>query len=323
MRTPVVLLLGVTVALALPSVVKDFTLFQLTMAMGYAIAVLGLNLLMGMSGQVSLGHSAFFAVGAYTTAGLVHLGCPWLATIPAAALLAGAAGLLFRIALVRLDGLDLALATFALGIATPQVLTSSLLSRWSGGAQGIALERPGAPAGIPLAADRWLYFLTLAVAAALMLGAWNVHHSRTGRALGAVRDHPTAASAMGIDPARCRCLAFGVSALYAGVGGSLSALAVGFVSPDSFTFALAVALFVGSVVGGVRSIAGALAGGGFILFVPNVAERISKGAAGVVYGLILLCVVSFAPGGVAGFASLVQARCGARAAERRHEEGSP
>jgi branched-chain amino acid transport system permease protein len=134
------------------------------------------------------------------------------------------------------------------------------------------------------------------------VGAANLVASRTGRALVAIRDHPTAASAMGINVALYKSLAFGVSALYTGVAGALGAIAIQFVAPDSFTFALAIALFVGLVVGGVGSIAGTLFGGAFVLFVPNIAEHFSKGLAGAVYGVILILLIYLMPTGAAGLA---------------------
>jgi branched-chain amino acid transport system permease protein len=290
-------------ALCVPFAVKGFVVFQLTMALVYAIAILGLTLLTGVSGQISLGHSAFFAVGAYTAAGLVqHHGVPYLLALPAAAAVSFAFGVLFRLPVLRLDGIYLALATFALAVATPQILKAAPLARWTGGSEGIVLDRPAPPLGVPLDADHWLYALTLAVAVALAACAASLVRSRTGRALLALRDNPIAAAAMGIDTARYKTLAFGVSALYAGVAGALSALVVQIVAPDGFTFMLAIALFVGMVVGGAGSVPGALAGGLFVLFMPNVAERLSKGAAGAVYGGVLLVALYVMPSGAAGMA---------------------
>jgi branched-chain amino acid transport system permease protein len=127
------------------------------------------------------------------------------------------------------------------------------------------------------------------------------------RALVAIRDHPIAASAMGIDTARYKSLAFGVSAMYTGIAGSLGAIAVQFVAPDSFTFILSITLFVGLVVGGLASIAGAIFGGIFIVFVPNLADHISKAAPGAVYGAVLIACMYLMPFGVAGLARVAMA----------------
>jgi branched-chain amino acid transport system permease protein len=215
---------------------------------------------------------------------------------------------LFGLPALRLDGVYLALATFALAVAMPQVLKSSLFEPLTGGVQGIVIVKPDAPFGLPLSPDQWLYFLTLGIGAVLTLCAVRLVSSRTGRALMAIRDNPTAARSMGVDVALYKSLAFGVSALYTGVAGALSAIVVQFVAPDSFTFTLAVALFVGLVVGGVGWIPGALVGGLFVLFVPNIAEQISKGLAGAVYGIILILVIYIMPSGAAGLTRLVVGR---------------
>jgi len=285
---------------ALPFCVKTFFVFQITLAVIYAITILGLNLLTGFNGQFSLGHSAFYAIGAYTAAIMMDADIPYVWTLPAAAVVCFVSGFLFGLPALPLGVLYLALATFALAVATPQLLKASFLEAWTGGVQGISILKPDAPFVLPLDADQWLYFFTIGVAAVLYAGAVNLVASRTGRALIAIRDHPTAASAMGINVALYKSLAFGVSALYTGVAGALGAIAIQFVAPDSFTFALAIALFVGLVVGGVGSIPGTLFGGVFVLFVPNLAEHFSKGLAGAVYGVILILLIYVMPTGAAG-----------------------
>jgi branched-chain amino acid transport system permease protein len=231
-------------------------------------------------------------------------------TLPAAGVVCLVSGFLFGLPALRLEGIYLALATFALAVATPQLLKASFLEHWTGGVQGIVITKPDAPFGLPLNADQWLYFFTLGAAIILYLCAASLVRSRTGRALVAIRDHPIAASAMGINVALYKSLTFGVSALYTGVAGALGAIAIQFVAPDSFSFALAVALFVGLVVGGVGSIAGTLFGGAFVLFVPDVAEHISKGLAGAVYGIILILLIYAMPTGAAGLVRLLAAKVG-------------
>jgi branched-chain amino acid transport system permease protein len=170
------------------------------------------------------------------------------------------------------------------------------------------IVKPDAPFDLPLTADQWLYFFTIAVAILMYACAINLVHSRTGRAIMAIRDNPIAASAMGINVALYKTLTSGVSALYTGVAGALGAIAVQFVAPDSFTVNLSIALFVGLVIGGVGSIPGTLLAGLFVLFVPNIAEGVSKGLAQAVYGGILIVVVFVMPSGAAGFVRLVVAR---------------
>jgi len=306
---------GLVLTLALPFVVRNFIVFQLTLAMVYAIAILGLNLLTGFNGQFSLGHNAFFALGAYTAAILMEQGgVAYYWTLPAAGLVCLISGFLFGLPALRLEGIYLALATFALAVATPQMLKFTPLEPWTGGVQGIVITKPDAPFGLPLSPDQWLYFFTLAVVIVLFGAAANLVASRSGRAIVAIRDNPIAARSAGINVAFYKSLTFGVSALYTGVAGALGAIVIQFVAPDSFTFVLAIGLFVGLVVGGVGSIAGALFGGLFVLFVPNIAEQISKGLAGAVYGVILILLIYLMPSGAAGLVRLI----GNRLARRAH-----
>ena len=304
-----VVVAGLVLALALPFAVKNFLIFQLTLALIYAIAILGLNLLTGFNGQFSLGHSAFYGIGAYTAAIMMDQGdIAYYWTLPAAGIVCFVVGFLFGLPALRLEGVYLALATFALAIAMPQLLKSTPLEGWTGGVQGIVITKPDAPFGLPLNSDQWLYYFTVLVAIVMYVCAINLVKSRTGRAIVAIRDNPIAASAMGVNVALYKTLTFGVSALYTGVAGALGAIAVQFVAPDSFTFNFAIALFVGLVVGGVGSIPGTLFAGLFVLFVPNIAEQVSKGLAQAVYGIILILVIYVMPSGAAGFVRLVVGR---------------
>ena len=297
---------ALVIAALLPLAFKNFVLFQLTLAMSYAIAILGLALLTGFNGQFSLGHSAFFAVGAYTAAIMMdHWGIGYIWTLPAAGVVSLVFGFLFGLPALRLQGIYLALATFSLAVAAPQLLKSKPLEPWTGGVQGIVIIKPEAPFGLPLSSDQWLYYLTLAVVVIVFVCAANLINSRTGRAIVAIRDNPIAARAMGVNISLYKALTFGVSAFYTGVAGALGAIVIQFVAPDSFTFFFAIALFVGLVVGGVNSILGALFGGLFVLFVPNIAESVSKGLAGAVYGVILILVIYLMPSGAAGMVRLI------------------
>jgi branched-chain amino acid transport system permease protein len=303
------LLIGLSMlafVIILPLMSKNFFVFQLTLAMVYAMAILGLNLLTGFNGQFSLGHGAFYAVGAYTAAILMDQGGVWYVwTIPAAGVVCFIAGFLFGLPALRLEGTYLALATFALAVAMPQILKFSPFEKWTGGVQGIVIMKPDAPFGLPISQDQWLYYFTLAVLILMLVWAYNLVGSRTGRAMKAIRDNPTAAKAMGVNISIFKSLTFGVSALYVGVAGALSAIVVQFVAPDSFTFALSVVLFVGLVVGGVGWIPGAFFGALFILFVPHFAEGISKGLAGAVYGIMLILLIFVMPSGAAGLLKLL------------------
>ncbi len=293
---------AILVAVLVPVLAQDFLVFQATQLMVYAIAIIGLNVLVGINGQLSLGHGAFYALGAYTVAILMDgYGMPYGWTLPIAAAITFAAGFAFGLPALRLEGIYLALATFTLAIALPQILKLSVLNPWTGGVQGISIMKPEAPAFLPLNADQWLYVLTLAITCLVYWLARNLIGSRTGRALTAVKDNPLAARTMGVNVALYKTLAFSVSACFTGTAGALSAIVVQYVSPDSFTFYLSVAILVGLVVGGVGWLPGAFLGAAFILFVPNIAEGISKGLSGAVYGVLLIALIVLRPGGSAGF----------------------
>jgi branched-chain amino acid transport system permease protein len=311
------------VLLVLPFTVKNYRVFQFNLVLVYAIAILGLNVLTGYNGQISLGHGAFYALGAYTAAVLMDkLGVPYWATLPAAGALCFAFGFVVGFPALRLAGHYLALATYALALAVPQLLKSKQIEGVTGGVQGIVLNKPDAPFsfslfGQPLSPDRWLYYFSLAVAALMFLLAWNLLRGRVGRALIAVRDHPIAATAMGINLAMFKSLTFGVSAAFTGVAGALGAIAVAFVSPDSFTVQLSIFLLVGVVVGGLASIPGAIFGALFIQFVPNLSDALSKSAPAAIYGVFLIAFMYLAPAGVMGLVRRVWAR------QRRQGTGSP
>ncbi len=316
-------------ACVLPFVMGDYRVFQFTLVFIYAIALLGLNLLMGFNGQFSLGHGAFYAIGAYTAAILIQtaqVGYLW--TLPAAGVVCGVAGFLFGIPALRIRGMYLALATLALALTTPPLLKYKAFERYTGGVQGIFIEKPAAPFGLPIGPDQWLYFLSLAVLIIAVAIAHNILRGRTGRAIMAIRDHHTAAEAMGINTALYKSLTFGVSAMYTGVAGALSCIVVNFVAPDSFTVFLSITFLVGSVVGGLASISGAIYGAFFIQFIPNVADAVSKAAPWAIYGLFLIGFMFVMPAGIAGFVDKVGgrlqrklARAGSRAAQA-HPAGS-
>ena len=310
--------IGIAAALVLPFVVEGFTVFQLTQALVYAIAVLGLNLLTGFNGQFSLGHSAFYALGAYTAAIMVEryeVAFYW--TILPAGIICFIGGFLFGLPALRLEGLFLALATFALAVATPQLLRYEHFEGFTGGVQGIDLFKPDSPIEF-LGGDQWLYFVVLVCGALLVVGAWNLTRGRTGRAIMAIRDNPLAARTMGINTSLYKSVTFGVSGFYTGIAGALGAAVAEFVAPDSFTFFLSVWLLVGMVIGGLGSIPAAIVGGLFILYVPNISEALigqvfgddpsAKALIGVAFGCFLIFAVYVMPNGLAGFVRWFVAR---------------
>jgi branched-chain amino acid transport system permease protein len=293
------LLLLLLAACALPFILSNFRLFQFSQVYIYAIAILGLNMLTGYNGQFSLGHGAFYAVGAYVSAIMMdrwNISYGW--TIPVAGVLCLIIGFLFGLPALRLEGLYLALATFSLALAVPQIL--KYFEHWTGGSQGIVLSKPNAPFGLRLNSDQWLYFVTLGVLAVLFWLGANLLKGRIGRAIVAIRDNHIAAEAMGINTALYKSLVFGVSAAYTGVAGALSASVIAYVAPDSFNVFLSVTLLIGSVIGGLASISGAVFGALFIQFVPNWAQDISKAAPWAIFGVFLIGFMYLMPFGIAG-----------------------
>ena len=313
-RKLIALAVAFALACALPFFLGNYRVFQLTLVLAYAIALLGLNMLTGYNGQISLGHGAFYAIGAYTAAILMDkLGLPYWATIPIAGAVCFVVGFLFGLPALRLEGLYLALATFALGVAMPQILKHEGLAHWTGGSQGVVIVKPDAPAWTGLSQDQWLYFFTLAWVVVFFVVAWNLLRGRIGRAMVAIRDQPIAAQAMGVNTSLVKSLTFGVSALYTGAAGALGAIAVQFVAPDSFNIFLSITLLVGVVIGGLASISGAFFGAVFIQFIPNIADHISKAAPWAIYGIFLIAFMYAMPTGVAGFLRLARARFARRA----------
>jgi branched-chain amino acid transport system permease protein len=271
-RLGVVALAG-AVLVVLPFVLSDFRVGQLATVGAYFIAILGLDILTAHSGQISLGHGAFMAIGAYTTAILVaDHGVQDLWTIPAAALVAGTIGLLAGIPALRLSGLYLALATFGIAVAFPTILKK--FDHFTGGSTGISFfgspHETGHGLGVHgLTNAQWLYALTWTIGIFLFLVAWYLLSSRFGRSLRAVRDSELAAAASGVNRSAYKVLAFGLSAAYAGIAGALFGINIAYVSPDSIPVQLSLYLLVGAVVGLFGSIWGALLGALLIQFLPD------------------------------------------------------
>jgi branched-chain amino acid transport system permease protein len=295
-----------------PDVVSNYRLFLVSTMIIAAIAVLGLNLLTGFNGQISLGHGAFYAVGAYTAAILMDkLNVPYYATLPAAAAVCFVVGYLFGQPALKLEWHYLALATFALALSVPQILKYKWLEDLTGGVQGIVLSKPEVPFDLPFNEDQWLYYYCLVTMIVLFWAANNMLNSRSGRAMMAIRDHYMAADTMGINTARYKTVTFGISAAYTGIAGALSASAIAFVAPDSFNFFLSIKFLIGLVVGGVGSLVGSVVGGIFYVLVDNSAQAIStyiKNDLGLqfdlsaytIFGILLILLMYLMPQGIVG-----------------------
>lgn len=316
----------VAAILIAPHVIGGFRLVQLTYVGVFAIALFGLSILTGITGQISLGHGGFMAIGAYVTAILsVNHGWYNLLTTPVAGLVAGVVGFLFGFPALRLAGVYLALATFALAVIIPSIATA--FGEVTGGTAGILMELPTSPVG-RLNPDEWLYYVTWAIAVVLFAGALLFVSGKRGRALRAVRENELAAVSSGISLTQYKTLAFGVSAFYAGVAGSLYAILNFIVTPGSFPITLSILLLAGLVIGGAGSLVGVIVGAAFVEFIPlysgdvigpvvNLAQKLqipindvdptTPGVPSVVYGVILLIALFLMPRGAAGLGARIGA----------------
>ena len=290
---------AILVMAVLPWIVPSFIAFDFIYVAAYSIAILGLVILTGMNGQISLGHGAFMALGGYVVAALAHhLGVPYWIGVLLGALASGIAGLLIGLIALRLAGVYLALATFSLAVATPSFLKH--YKGITGGFGGMSLDPVQAPSWVPMDAQHWLYYVAWAVAGVLFLASALLVRGKFGRALRALRDNPVAAISFGVNPYTYKTLAFGWSAVLAGIAGGLYAIPTAFVSPDTFASSLSIALLIGAVLGGITTFWGALAGGVVVQFLPLLAQRVNAGTPAVVYGVALILVMMFAPEGLVG-----------------------
>jgi branched-chain amino acid transport system permease protein len=311
------LVLAAVVAV-LPHFISDFRAREVAIVGMYFIALLGLSVLTGYSGQISLGNGAFMAIGGYTTAILSvngffghHLRDLW--TIPIAGIVAGLAGLVVGIPALRLSGLYLALITFGIAVSIPQV--PKKFDAFLGGTTGKILSLPKAPFGLDLTPNDWMYYMTWVIALVLLVVAWLLVRGPTGRAWKAIRDSEVAAVSSGISLPLYKTFAFGISAFYAGVAGSLYAIGNSYVNPDVFPIILSVYLVVGLAVGGLDSLLGMIAGAALIYFLLNHADTVARwlnylpaldldpkqpGIPSVVFGIVLIVVMLLIPNGVGG-----------------------
>jgi len=304
-------LAAVAVLAVLPAFLADYLLFQASITLTYAIAILGLNLLMGFNGQISLAQGVFFTMGGYATAVLAaDYGVSFWVAIPLAAAMAAALGAVIGIPALRLQGLQLAIITLVLAALVPSlILRFPALTK---GTSGIALDKPDVPAWLPIGQDAALYLVCVAafaVCAALILA---ITTGETGRRLRSVRDNPVIAEAFGIHVARTKVAAFATSAGLGGLAGGLFALVSAFVSADSFQLFKSFEFLAGAIIGGITSVVGALLGAIVVVFLPEWSATISPGFAGVVYGGTLIVMMLVAREGLAGLAAKIAAAVTAR-----------
>ncbi|WP_394888581.1 branched-chain amino acid ABC transporter permease [Mesorhizobium sp. AaZ16] len=291
--------LVVAAALLIPIFAPDFMLFEFSIAVSYGIAILGLNLLLGFSGQICLAQGALFGIGAYTTAILnVSFGMDPLLTLPFAAIVTSLTGVLIGLPALRLQGLQLAIVTFGVASAFPQLLLKA--DGITGGVTGLATDQPMAPQWFPGSQELWLYGLSLVCAAVSVLLFSRLLRGDTGRLMRALRDNPLIAEALGVNLIKARLAAFAASSALAGLGGGLFCILNGFISPQSFLPMKSIDILIGGVVGGITSMAGAFIGAVFIVFVPGWTTDINPALGGLIYGLCLIGMMIVARQGIAG-----------------------
>lgn len=294
------------VLLGLPLMVPEYQTFQLTGVMTYAVAALGLNLITGYAGQVSLGHNAFFALGSYAAVlSHLHLGTGNTISILIAAAVTFIAGMMAGYPAKRLRGLYLALITLILAVSVVPLIKQ--FKAYTGGAAGLLVDKPMPPSWFTLGQDAWIYYIVLAVA---VLVFWLVHNfvnGSVGRALAGIREGELAAASMGVNVNFLKVVVFGVGSMLAGIGGALATLTIGFIGPDSFTLMLSIGFLAAIVVGGLGTIWGALVAGLFLQFVPSYASDLGQALSGAVYGGILIACMFLMPKGIVGSAMRIMA----------------
>jgi branched-chain amino acid transport system permease protein len=297
--TLVLVVVGVAALLIIPNVTDSFQTFEWAQVAAFATAIVGLNILTGYNGQLSLGNGAFMAIGSYSTAILsARYGWPYPLTIPVGAVLSFFVGVLFGIPALRLRGIYLALATFALALSVTPVLNN--YDKFTGGHVGITMTAIGPAFGLPLSDEQWLYFFDWGVFLLLFFPAWLMVRARTGRAWMAIRDSETAAVANGISLAYYKTLAFGISALYAAVAGSLLVINVQYANPDSYGLTLSLQLLIGAVLGGLAYAWGPILGAALVVWLPQFAEKTLGAKPDIAFGVLLILVVLLARDGAAG-----------------------
>jgi branched-chain amino acid transport system permease protein len=296
-----------------PFLVSNYHTYQLAFVGLYLVALAGLDILTGFTGQISLGHGAFMGIGAYTTTILVvDHGWRDLWTIPVAGVVAGAIGLAFGLPATRFSGPYLALATFAIPLAFIGLLKR--FPHFTGGNVGKNLPQLRSELGWHVNPSIWFYVVCWVVALVMFPLAFLIVRGRFGRALRSVRDSEIAATANGVSTAGVKTAAFGISAFYCGMAGSLYAIGITYVNPDTFPIDLSILLLVGIVLGGAGSLYGMIFGALFVEFIriswgPSILNLFSRahhidthapGSGLVVYGVVLLLVLYVAPAGAAG-----------------------
>lgn len=315
LRLPDTLGLVVTLLLAIfaatvPFWARGYLLFQLSTVCVYAIALSGLNLLTGYNGQLSVGHGAVYGVGSFAMGILMtQLHLPYYFSLPIVALISGALGLAFGIPSLRLENISLALATFSLAVALPQIFEH--FDGLTGGTTGLEVSKPSIPSvllHLGFNYDQWIYSLSYLILAACLFMISNLNASSQGRAIWAVHDNDISAGAMGVDVNSTKVKCFVLSCMITGIAGALSTLLLGHVAPETFNVGLSITFLTGIVIGGLGSLMGPIYGAIFIEYLPNYTDGISKALTSAVYGGVLILFMYFDPKGISGAIDSVRRR---------------
>lgn len=286
-------------AAAAPAFLGSYEVGQLSNVLVYFVAILGIVVISGYAGAPFLGQGAFVGIGAYLTAILsTKFGVPQLIAIVLTIPVGYLAGLLIGPIVVRLRGLYFAIATFIVALVFPPLVKK--FSGLTGGVEGLSPAPLAPPSWWPASPREYTYYICLLVATLVVLHASYVLSGPGGRALRALRDRSLSAEASGVPISRTTRYAFGLATTYGCVAGGLYTAALSYVSPASFHFELSVLLYVGAIIGGLRSIFGALLAAGFLLYIPVYAEQMNPGLSPMAFGLIVMLVIVIAPGGLAG-----------------------
>lgn len=293
--------------LLIPLVLDDYTTSQLTFISIYSIATVGLMLLTGYTGQISLGHAAFLAIGSYASAIMTTKGVPFIVALPIAGILASLVGIIIGLPALRLTGLYLAIATMGFAFIVDEILV-----RWESltrGNMGFYLD-PLTIGPLTFESERSYYYLALVILILTIFCAKNILRSPTGRAMIAIRDSEVAAQTMGINLAKYKTMAFAISAFFTGIAGSLYAHKMIFINPESYTILVSIELLVMIIIGGLGSIHGAIYGTAFVILLPQIIImtkdymphylRDQTGLEAALYGIMIILFILFEPLGIYG-----------------------
>lgn len=300
--------LGLLIAgVAAPFILSDYSNFQLTRVLAIALAVLSLNLLAGYAGQLSVGHGALMGLGGYTTVIICgETGLPYPLALVVATIVGFLAGLIFGIPSLRVGGYYLALITLGLALIFPAMLRQ--FSDLTGGALGYMILSPDAPSFLPLTRAQWLYLLTFAVFVLSFTLVRRLVTGRFGRALDAIRENETMAATNGIKVGLTKATVFAISSALAALAGGLYQLLLGPATTETYQFHLSALLLTACVIGGARSLYGALLGAAFVIYVPDLATGLGDKGTQLIYSIVLLLFVYFVGGGVTGLWIRIRAR---------------